>query len=152
MSTRSCRASGTTALLSLAAAGPWPGCRWLVLYGFAEGPVLAAGLRGALPPAGGAPITCGNAFPEKSDARNSARSPAVLPALRTGNGRNAQAGQRSVAAELHRRVRFTNPEVLERLPGPGPPWYWALSSHLGNWEWVLAGAAVRFPGQVCWGV
>ena len=51
------------------------------------------------------------------------------------------------AAELHRRVRFTNPELLGDYLAQGRQ-VLGLSSHLGNWEWVLAGAAVRFPGQV----
>ena len=51
------------------------------------------------------------------------------------------------ATELHRRVRFTNPELLGGYLAQGRQ-VLGVSSHLGNWEWVLAGAAVRFPGQV----
>lgn len=51
------------------------------------------------------------------------------------------------AAELERRVYFTNPELLGGYLAQGRQ-VLGVSSHLGNWEWVLAGAAVRFPGQV----
>ena len=51
------------------------------------------------------------------------------------------------AAELQRRVRFTNPELLGGYLAQGRQ-VLGVSSHLGNWEWALAGAAVRFPGQV----
>ena len=50
-------------------------------------------------------------------------------------------------AELGRRVRFTNPELMVRsLAGHQP--LLALGSHMGNWEWVLAGAALAFPGRM----
>lgn len=51
------------------------------------------------------------------------------------------------AAELQRRVRFTNPELLGGYLAQGRQ-VLGVSSHMGNWEWVLAGASVRFPGQV----
>ena len=50
-------------------------------------------------------------------------------------------------AELRRRVRFTNPEVLGNYLAQGRQ-VLGVSSHMGNWEWVLAGAALLFPGQV----
>ncbi len=51
------------------------------------------------------------------------------------------------AAELQRRVRFTNPELLGGYLAQGRQ-VLGVSSHMGNWEWVLAGASVEFPGQV----
>jgi KDO2-lipid IV(A) lauroyltransferase len=51
------------------------------------------------------------------------------------------------AAEMKRRVHFTNPELLGGYLAQGRQ-VLGVSSHLGNWEWLLAGAAVRFPGQV----
>ncbi|TDN38280.1 lauroyl acyltransferase [Hymenobacter sp. UV11] len=51
------------------------------------------------------------------------------------------------AAELQRRVHFTNPELLGGYLAQGRQ-VLGVGSHMGNWEWVLAGAAVRFPGQV----
>jgi len=49
--------------------------------------------------------------------------------------------------ELRERVRFTNPGLLGDYLVQGRT-VLGVSSHLSNWEWVLAGAAVRFPGQV----
>lgn len=51
------------------------------------------------------------------------------------------------ASEMERRVHFTNPEMLGNYLAQGRQ-VLGVSSHLGNWEWLLAGAAVRFPGQV----
>ncbi|MBC8082186.1 MAG: lysophospholipid acyltransferase family protein [Hymenobacter sp.] len=45
------------------------------------------------------------------------------------------------AAELKRRVFFRNPEVLERHFARGRT-VLGLSSHAGNWEWVLTSGAV----------
>jgi KDO2-lipid IV(A) lauroyltransferase len=45
------------------------------------------------------------------------------------------------AAELKRRVIFHNPEVLERHFANGRT-VLGLSSHAGNWEWVLTSGAV----------
>lgn len=45
------------------------------------------------------------------------------------------------AAELKRRVEFRNPEVLERHFAAGRT-VLGLSSHAGNWEWVLTSGAV----------
>ncbi|SHL56929.1 lysophospholipid acyltransferase family protein [Hymenobacter psychrotolerans] len=45
------------------------------------------------------------------------------------------------AAELKRRVWFSNPEVLERHFAQGRT-VLGLSSHAGNWEWVLTSGAV----------
>lgn len=50
-------------------------------------------------------------------------------------------------AELRRRVRFTNPELLGGYLAQGRQ-VLGVGSHLGNWEWVLAGAALAFPGRV----
>ncbi|WP_246601837.1 lysophospholipid acyltransferase family protein [Hymenobacter profundi] len=50
------------------------------------------------------------------------------------------------AKELGRRVRFTNPELIEPLFEAGRT-VLTLGSHAGNWEWILSGAAVRFPGR-----
>lgn len=53
---------------------------------------------------------------------------------------------RMPAAELARRVRFTNPELLSE-PFAQNQLVLALGSHMGNWEWILSAAAVRFPGR-----
>ena len=45
------------------------------------------------------------------------------------------------AGELQRRVLFRNPEVLERHFAAGRT-VLGLSSHAGNWEWVLTSGAV----------
>ncbi|MET4106821.1 lysophospholipid acyltransferase family protein [Hymenobacter sp. UYP22] len=45
------------------------------------------------------------------------------------------------AAELKKRVLFRNPEVLERHFAAGRT-VLGLSSHAGNWEWVLTSGAV----------
>lgn len=50
------------------------------------------------------------------------------------------------AKELRRRVRFTNPELIEPLFASGRT-VLTLGSHAGNWEWILSAAAVRFPGR-----
>ena len=49
--------------------------------------------------------------------------------------------------ELARRVRFVNPELMTR-PFADNRLVLALGSHLGNWEWILSGAALAFPGRV----
>ena len=49
-------------------------------------------------------------------------------------------------AELARRVRFTNPELLGN-PFAANRFVLSLGSHLSNWEWILSGAALRFPGR-----
>ncbi len=49
-------------------------------------------------------------------------------------------------AELARRVRFTNPELLGN-PFAANRFVLSLGSHLSNWEWILSGAALEFPGR-----
>jgi KDO2-lipid IV(A) lauroyltransferase len=49
-------------------------------------------------------------------------------------------------AELHRRVRFTNPELMTG-PFAQNRFVLSLGSHLGNWEWILSGAALEFGGR-----
>ncbi|MGI4874239.1 MAG: lysophospholipid acyltransferase family protein [Janthinobacterium lividum] len=49
-------------------------------------------------------------------------------------------------ADLQRRVRFTNPELM------GGPFtenrlVLSLGSHRGNWEWLLSGAELQWPGR-----
>ena len=51
------------------------------------------------------------------------------------------------AAELKRRVTFPNPEVLERHFQAGRMAL-GLSSHGGNWEWVLTSGAVWLSASV----
>lgn len=51
------------------------------------------------------------------------------------------------AAELSRRLHFTNPELLGQ-PLAQRRQVLVLGSHLGNWEWILGSAAQLFPGQV----
>ncbi|RIY08452.1 lauroyl acyltransferase [Hymenobacter rubripertinctus] len=50
------------------------------------------------------------------------------------------------AAELRRRVTFTNPEVLGRF-FPLNRQVLTLGSHAGNWEWILSAAALEYPGR-----
>jgi KDO2-lipid IV(A) lauroyltransferase len=49
-------------------------------------------------------------------------------------------------AELQRRVRFVNPELMTRPFLENRP-VLSLGSHRGNWEWILSGAALEFPGR-----
>jgi Kdo2-lipid IVA lauroyltransferase/acyltransferase len=53
---------------------------------------------------------------------------------------------RMPAAELARRVRFRNPELLSR-PFAQNQLVLSLGSHMGNWEWILSAAALQFPGR-----
>ena len=48
-------------------------------------------------------------------------------------------------AELAPRVRFTNPELMTNYFAQNRL-VLALGSHMGNWEWLLNGAALEFPG------
>jgi len=48
--------------------------------------------------------------------------------------------------ELARRLRFTNPELMTR-PFAEQRLVLSLGSHMGNWEWILSGAALEFPGR-----
>lgn len=48
------------------------------------------------------------------------------------------------AAELTRRVRFLNPELLSE-PFAQDRLVLTLGSHMGNWEWILSAAALQFP-------
>ncbi|UOQ67320.1 lysophospholipid acyltransferase family protein [Hymenobacter volaticus] len=50
-------------------------------------------------------------------------------------------------AELKRRVTFSNPEVLERHFAQGRT-VLGLSSHAGNWEWVLTSGALWLSAHV----
>ena len=49
-------------------------------------------------------------------------------------------------AELAQRMRFTNPELMTR-PFAERRLVLSLGSHMGNWEWILSGAALAFPGR-----
>ena len=49
-------------------------------------------------------------------------------------------------AELRRRVQFTNPELITRHFAHHRL-VLSLGSHRGNWEWILSGAALEFPGR-----
>jgi KDO2-lipid IV(A) lauroyltransferase len=49
-------------------------------------------------------------------------------------------------AELQRRVRFVNPELMTQPFAENRP-VLSLGSHRGNWEWILSGAALEFPGR-----
>ncbi|QKG58928.1 lysophospholipid acyltransferase family protein [Hymenobacter sp. BRD128] len=51
------------------------------------------------------------------------------------------------SAELSRRLRFTNPELLGQ-PLAQHRQVLVLGSHMGNWEWLLGSAAQLFPGQI----
>lgn len=48
--------------------------------------------------------------------------------------------------ELQRRMRFTNPELMTG-PFAEKRLVLSLGSHMGNWEWILSGAALEFPGR-----
>ncbi|WP_310394283.1 lysophospholipid acyltransferase family protein [Hymenobacter sp.] len=128
--------------------------RWLLLglarlplaglYGLAEGiylllayvvryrwPVLTTNLR--------------RSFPEKSEAE----------ITRTGKDFYRHFAQVVVEilklaaispAELAERMRFTNPELMTRAFAQ-ERLVLSLGSHMGNWEWILSGAALEFPGR-----
>ena len=49
-------------------------------------------------------------------------------------------------AELRQRLRFTNPELMTRHFAD-QRLVLSLGSHMGNWEWILSGAALEFPGR-----
>ena len=49
------------------------------------------------------------------------------------------------AEELAPRMRFTNPELMRSYFAENRL-VLALGSHMGNWEWLLNGAALEFPG------
>ncbi|RZL10274.1 MAG: lauroyl acyltransferase [Hymenobacter sp.] len=49
-------------------------------------------------------------------------------------------------AELQRRMRFVNPELMTRHFADNRL-VLSLGSHRGNWEWILSGAALEFPGR-----
>lgn len=49
-------------------------------------------------------------------------------------------------AELQRRLRFVNPELMTRHFAENRL-VLSLGSHRGNWEWILSGAALEFPGR-----
>lgn len=49
-------------------------------------------------------------------------------------------------AELQRRMRFVNPELMTRHFADNRL-VLSLGSHMGNWEWILSGAALEFPGR-----
>jgi KDO2-lipid IV(A) lauroyltransferase len=48
--------------------------------------------------------------------------------------------------ELGRRMRFVNPELMTRHFAENRL-VLSLGSHRGNWEWILSGAALEFPGR-----
>ena len=48
--------------------------------------------------------------------------------------------------ELAQRMRFTNPELMTQ-PFAEKRLVLSLGSHMGNWEWILSGAALAFPGR-----
>ncbi|WP_226929858.1 lysophospholipid acyltransferase family protein [Hymenobacter siberiensis] len=48
--------------------------------------------------------------------------------------------------ELARRMRFTNPELMTNHFAENRL-VLSLGSHMGNWEWILNGAALEFPGR-----
>ena len=48
--------------------------------------------------------------------------------------------------ELRQRMRFTNPELMTRHFAENRL-VLSLGSHMGNWEWILSGAALEFPGR-----
>ena len=49
-------------------------------------------------------------------------------------------------AELSQRMRFVNPELMTR-PFAEQRLVLSLGSHMGNWEWILSGAALEFPSR-----
>jgi KDO2-lipid IV(A) lauroyltransferase len=49
-------------------------------------------------------------------------------------------------AELGRRMRFVNPELMTRHFAENR-FVLSLGSHRGNWEWILSGAALEFGGR-----
>ncbi len=49
-------------------------------------------------------------------------------------------------AELQRRMRFVNPELMTRHFAENRL-VLSLGSHRGNWEWILSGASLEFGGR-----
>jgi len=47
---------------------------------------------------------------------------------------------------LRRRMRFVNPELMTQHFAENRA-VLSLGSHRGNWEWILSGAALAFPGR-----
>ncbi|GAB3637322.1 lysophospholipid acyltransferase family protein [Hymenobacter arcticus] len=86
-----------------------------------------------------------NSFPEKSEAevRRIGRqfywhfAQVVVEILKLGA---------ISPAELQRRMRFVNPELMTRHFANNRL-VLSLGSHRGNWEWILSGAALEFPGR-----
>ncbi len=86
-----------------------------------------------------------NSFPEKSEAevRRIGRrfywhfAQVVVEIIKLGG---------IAPAELRRRLRFVNPELMTR-PFAENRLVLSLGSHRGNWEWILSGAALEFPGR-----
>jgi KDO2-lipid IV(A) lauroyltransferase len=86
-----------------------------------------------------------NSFPEKSEAevRRIGRqfywhfAQVVVEILKLGA---------ISPAELRRRMRFVNPELMTRHFAENRL-VLSLGSHRGNWEWILSGAALEFPGR-----
>jgi KDO2-lipid IV(A) lauroyltransferase len=86
-----------------------------------------------------------NSFPEKSEAevRRIGRqfywhfAQVVVEILKLGG---------ILPAELQRRMRFVNPELMTRHFAENRL-VLSLGSHRGNWEWILSGAALEFPGR-----
>ncbi|MFC6224659.1 lysophospholipid acyltransferase family protein [Hymenobacter artigasi] len=48
--------------------------------------------------------------------------------------------------EMRQRMRFTNPELMTNHFAENRL-VLSLGSHMGNWEWILNGAALEFPGR-----
>ncbi|MGI4864866.1 MAG: lysophospholipid acyltransferase family protein [Janthinobacterium lividum] len=86
-----------------------------------------------------------NSFPEKTDAENQAIgrqfywhfAQVIVEILKLAA---------ISPAELQRRMRFVNPELMTRHFAENR-FVLSLGSHRGNWEWILSGASLEFGGR-----
>jgi KDO2-lipid IV(A) lauroyltransferase len=49
--------------------------------------------------------------------------------------------------ELKARIRHENPEFADSIISAGGS-YVAVATHMGNWEWLLAGTAIYLNGKI----
>ena len=118
---------------------PWP-----VLYGLADGLYLV--LRYVLPYRRRVVLeNLRNSFPEKPAAEIGRIANAFYRHFAQVMVETVKLARMS-DAELRRRVVFRNPEVLERHHKAGRMAL-GLSSHAGNWEWVLTSGAVWLSAE-----
>jgi KDO2-lipid IV(A) lauroyltransferase len=87
-----------------------------------------------------------NAFPEKTEAQRAAilkRSYRNLANIIV----ETVYGYGASAAEMQRRVRIDNPEILRQCTERGQSVV-LLAAHFCNWEWLLLAAGAQLGGRV----